>query len=129
MAKPNIKQKKVLKNIMENNGNVSKAMKDAGYSANYSKNPQTLLRTKSFQELMEELGMTDDYLLKKHLELMEHSIKGKLDPQARKAALEMAYKLKGSFAPEKKDVSLNLESEEEIDARIQELINRGKERA
>lgn len=47
---PTIKQKKAASLIVENNGNVSKSMREAGYSKNFAKNPQTLLASPGFQE-------------------------------------------------------------------------------
>ena len=52
---------------------------------------------------MDEAGMTDSYLLEKHRELMEKQYKGDIDSFARTKALEMAYKIKGTFASEKLD--------------------------
>lgn len=49
-----IKQKKVLAKLLENNGNLGKAMVDAGYSKNYADNPQLLTSTKTWEELMEK---------------------------------------------------------------------------
>lgn len=110
-----IRQKKVIQKMIENDGNVSKAMKESGYSENYARNPQNLVKTKSFQELMDEV-FPDNYLLDKHRELLEkketiRNWKGnevkvirtdEPDAVAVKAGLEMAYKLKGSFAAERK---------------------------
>jgi phage terminase small subunit len=47
---PTEKQKRVVAKIMENNGNVSKSMREVGYSKNFSKNPQTLLESDGFKE-------------------------------------------------------------------------------
>ncbi len=64
MAKKKIKKiknlktsrvRKVIKKVVENRGkvSVSKAMKEAGFSDAYAKNPQQLIRTKTWQEIME----------------------------------------------------------------------------
>jgi len=54
MIEPSIKQKDTFKKVLENRGNISQAMKDAGYSDAYSKNPQQLTATDSWKKLMEE---------------------------------------------------------------------------
>lgn len=41
-----IKQRKAMRNVMENNGNVSKAMRDAGYTNASAKNPKMLTTSK-----------------------------------------------------------------------------------
>lgn len=48
------KQKKAIANVVENGGNVSKAMRDAGYSHETAKNPNKLTGSKSWEELMDE---------------------------------------------------------------------------
>ena len=58
------KQKKAFVNSLENNGNISKSMKEAGYSDNYAKNPQDLTKSKGWQELLEE-NFPDDLIQKK----------------------------------------------------------------
>lgn len=64
-----IKQKLAVKKILENNGNVSKSMKDAGYARGTAKNPQQLTRSKGWLELMEK-ELPDDLLAKTHKELL-----------------------------------------------------------
>lgn len=96
-----LKQKLALKNAVENGGNMSKAMRDAGYSANTAKTPQKLTESKAWTELVEEF-LPDSLLTEKHLGLL-NAVKenGEIDTSAVKAGLEMAYKIKGRFAPEK----------------------------
>lgn len=51
----NLRQKKLAKAILENRGgSVGSAMREAGYSAAYAKNPQQLAGTKTWNELMDE---------------------------------------------------------------------------
>ena len=114
-ATTKIRQKKLAVKIMENNGiSVSKAMKEVGYSDNYSKNPQTVTSTKSWQELMEEY-LPDSLIAEKHQALLnkkeqvvirdgktsEIVITDEIDANAVKAGIDMAYKVKGKYAPEK----------------------------
>lgn len=168
-----VKQKKAIAKVVENGGNVSKAMVDAGYSAATAKTPQKLTESKGWDELMGDL-LSDKKLIEKHdsllnstrldhmlfplgprtekekktvdalpenlktlldadLQLMEtelsdddirsmleevnckvrrivhgqsarHVYFWSADNKARKEALDMAYKLKGKYAPEKRHV-------------------------
>ena len=112
------KQKLVVKKLMENNGNVSKSMKEAGYSLETAKNPQQVTRSKGFEELMEK-ELPDGLLLKRHKELLnkrevittkffnhttgeyekETKVIDEPDTKAVKAGLNMGYKLKGKYKP------------------------------
>ena len=51
-------------------------------------------------------ALSDELLTEKHLELLNKRdpVTGDVDTQAVKAALDMAYKIKGTYAPEKKIV-------------------------
>jgi len=68
-TKPTIKQKKAIKNVVENGGNVSKAMRDAGYSPATAKNPSKLTDTAAWAELMETY-LPDVDLAAKHKSLL-----------------------------------------------------------
>jgi hypothetical protein len=169
-----LKQKKAVKKLVENGGNVSKAMRDAGFSPETAKTPKKLTESKGFKDLMDEMGLDDATLTTKHKELLqsqrmdhmtfplgpvdeedipeseesddegeahlpeEHKERTTLtdkeiadllatvnctvrrivhganarhvyfwspDNKARKEALDMAYKIKGHYAPEKRQVS------------------------
>lgn len=91
-----LKQIKALEKITENHGNISKAMLEVGYSPNTAKKPQNLTESKGWKELMEEY-LPDMDLAKKHKELLNG---GKEETQVK--ALDMGYKLKGSYVNEKK---------------------------
>ncbi len=56
------RQKKAIAKIVENGGNVSKAMKEAGYSNAMVNNPQRLTTSQAFQEFMVKAGVTDEKL-------------------------------------------------------------------
>lgn len=88
---PTIKQKKAVDNLVENGGNISKAMRDAGYTDATAKNPTKLTESKGFEQLMDEVGLTDDFLLK----ALKNDIKKK--KQNRKPELELAFKIKGKM--------------------------------
>lgn len=57
-----LKQKLVVRKILENNGNVSKSMREVGYAANYAKNPQDLVETKGFKQVMASYGLTEELI-------------------------------------------------------------------
>ena len=83
------KQTKALNNLVENKGNLGKAMREAGYSKSVSNNPKNLTNSKGYRALADELGLTDTFITDCLLE----DIKAK--PQNRKGELELASKIKG----------------------------------
>ena len=125
-----MKQKKAVQNVMENHGNVSKAMRDAGYSNETAKNPRNLTKSKSWEELLEEY-FPDDKLARVGDEGLDATrtisatvlvksdnpnVKTKQanardvdfidvpDYQTRHKYYDTALKLKQKYPPEKKDV-------------------------
>lgn len=62
-----MKQKKALVKYIENHGNASKAMIDAGYDPTTAVNPSNLTKSKGWNELLEEY-LPDELLTKVHLE-------------------------------------------------------------
>lgn len=117
-----LKQRKAVKKLVENHGNVSRAMLEAGYTPASAKNPKNLTESKGFIQLMEEAGLTDENLFKVHSELLNkretiviHDGKesrvettDRPDSFAAKSALDMAYKIKGTYAAEKSDVNVKV---------------------
>ncbi len=108
-----IKQKKVLKAILENDGKpMGEAMREAGYSDNYADNPQLLTKTETWQELVEEY-FPDRELFETHKAALKANVVVKHAPsqsaketdtpdhEVRMKALDLAYKVKGTYAPEK----------------------------
>jgi len=105
-----IKQKLVASKLVENGGNVGKAMIDAGYSPATAKTPQKLTKSKGWQEIMDEM-FPNELLLKKHKELLnakklviDHwngktEIIKMIDNVAVGKALDLAYKIKGYYHP------------------------------
>lgn len=132
--KPNLRQKKALDELVGNGGNITKAMIAAGYSPATANTPQKLTESKGWKELMEE-NMPDELLTTRHAELLNKREKTVLkvgdetvtidlgvDVQAVSKGLDMAYKLKGSYAPEKSvRVDLKVEGTPENIALIQEF--------
>lgn len=117
--KPNFRVKKTIENLIENHGNVSRAMVDAGYSKSYAKNPQDLVATQTFQDLMDEL-LPDKEIGKRLKEIMNAPrlvrkfIKGDLelettetDPSQIKA-VDIALKVKGRYPKESEVPSTSL---------------------
>lgn len=151
-----IKQKKAFKAVVENGGNVSRAMLDVNYSPATAKTPQKLTESVGWQELLDEYLPERD-LAKKHKELLNAVNLEKLsfnprdtdeeirkvienmegytllyikssesdgritdkyayvkapDNMAQDKALDKAYKLKGSYAPEKTQaLNVNIKGE------------------
>jgi hypothetical protein len=97
-----IRQKKAVEKIVENGGNVSKAMRDAGYSPETAKSPSKLTSTAAFAELMEAY-LPDDMLLRALSDDVELKVGN------RKGELELAFKIKGRMT-EKVDVTTKGES-------------------
>ena len=91
-VKPTPRQRKALEKLVENGGNVSKAMVDAGYSANTAVVPQKLTESKGFLALMDEAGLTEDYLNA----CLQSDIEAK--PANRTPELSLAYKLRGKLS-------------------------------
>lgn len=96
---PSLRMKKTAKLAVENGGNVSKAMRDAGYSPAVASNPHKLKESPTWRELMEAY-LPDDMLLRALSDDIE-SKKGN-----RTAELTLATKLKGRLT-EKIDQTSN----------------------
>ncbi len=88
------RQKKVLKNIVENRGSMRASMIRAGYSPEYAKNPKQFRETASFQELL-AANLPDWLLTETHLELLDDG-----DKYIRLRAMQEGYKIKAKYEPE-----------------------------
>lgn len=86
-----LRQKRLAAKIIENRGNASKSMIEVGYSAATAHNPQQITNSKGFQELCDELGLTDNLLVT----ALVSDIKKK--PKNRKAELELGFKVRGKL--------------------------------
>ncbi len=84
-----MKQELVMKKVVENGGNVSRAMREVGYSQATINNPSNLTHSKGFIQLCEESGLTDDLLLTALVEDI------RMKKGNRRAELELAFKIKG----------------------------------
>lgn len=105
---PTLKQKKAVKILIENpRKSVSAAMREAGYSEASATHPADLTRSQSFQQLMEEMGLSDGTLvntLREGLQAEKVAIVGngdqamadvQPDHPTRHKFLETALRLKG----------------------------------
>lgn len=86
-----------MEKIVENRGNISKSMREAGYDDTTAKNPKNLTESKGYKEICEEYGLTDELIITSLVE----DIKAK--PQNRKPELELGAKMKGLMI-EKKEI-------------------------
>ena len=119
---PTLKQKNAVKEVVENRGNVSKAMLKAGYQPKTAKNPKNLTESKGWQELMDQ-HLPDKDLAKYHKELLGKREKSIVEYRAKEAGgkniyevldqpdtlavsrgLDMAYKLKGKYPKEGQNI-------------------------
>lgn len=103
-----VKQQKVASILLEKGGSMGAAMREAGYGAGTAKNPQKLTYSKGWKELIDKFLPTE-LLLERHKELLNKreivKLKNKVitdQPHSdANKALDMAYKLKGNYAPQK----------------------------
>ena len=102
--KPSLKQIKaahlVAENILgKNNLTKKQILLKVGYKPTIAVNPQYVTESKGFKDVLEKL-LPDMRLAEKHQELLENE---KAEIQVK--ALDMAYKVKGSYAAEKREIS------------------------
>lgn len=58
-----IKQQKFVEKLVENGGNVSRAMRDVGYSDATVNNPSNLTHSKGYREILAHSGLTEDLVI------------------------------------------------------------------
>lgn len=95
------KQKLAVDKIIENHGNVSRAMLEAGYTPATAKNPKNLTDSDGYKELMDSY-LPDDMLLRALADDIEKK------EGNRKPELELAFKVKGRMT-EKHDVKADMD--------------------
>lgn len=96
--RPSVRMRKAAKHLAENGGSLGEAMIAAGYSRSVADTPTKVTSTKSWKELMDEY-LPEDLLARKHRQILESG-----NEQVVAKGLEMGYKLRGTYAPEKKIV-------------------------
>lgn len=94
-----VKQRTAFHKMVENGGVASTAMISANYSPATAKTPQKLTQSKGFQDLCNEHGLTDDFLVNALVDDIENK------PKNRKAELELAFKIKGRMMEEKPETT------------------------
>lgn len=60
---PTTKQGKALEKMVENGGNVSRAMLEVGYSPNTAKTPQKLTQSKGYRDVLSDCGLTEMFIV------------------------------------------------------------------
>lgn len=129
-----LRQKLAVAKLSENPRSVSAVMREVGYSHYTATRPQDLTNSIGFKELMEQNGLDDKFLQKKHKELLSVPKKTRryksggdiveeesLDTYALSKGLDMAYKVKGHYAPEKVQQEIVVMTPEDVQNRINNL--------
>jgi hypothetical protein len=103
------KEKDFIEEYVATGNGVQSVLKsyDVGTYGGASAMANELLASPKIQALLAE-RIKDDLLAKKHvalLEKMDNQFPDQIDVQAVSKGLDMGYKLKGAYAPEKKDVN------------------------
>ena len=111
---PTIKQREAFKEMVENGGNVSRAMINVGYSKQTAKSPHKLTNSIGYRQLLDEYGLTESLIA---LALVD-DIKAK--PGNRKPELELAAKLKGMIV-DRKDITTAGEKLESVSDLLKSL--------
>jgi hypothetical protein len=88
-VKPTKRQKLAFDNLVELGSTKKEALVKAGYSEKTAVAPTKVTESRGFITLMEEAGLTDEFLNN----CLYEDIEAK--PKNRKAEIELAYKLKG----------------------------------
>lgn len=83
------KQEKAIQKIVENGGNISRAMIDAGYSLSTAKTPKKLTGSKGYSDILKSSGLTEGFVV----ENLVDDIKNK--PGKRLGELSLASDLLG----------------------------------
>lgn len=86
---PTSKQRKVAETLAEKGGTLGEAIREAGYSEITSLTPQKVTESKGFRQIANEIGLTDDFVLKALRDDIE------MKPQNRVSELALASKIKG----------------------------------
>lgn len=122
-----VQQRAAFEKLVEIGGkSVSRAMRESKlpYSEKTAKTPKKLTESKGFQELCNEFGLTDNFLI----EALVNDIREK--PKNRKAELELAFKVKQRLKEDRDgdtfNTQINIFNEEQAKA-IAERISRGHE--
>ncbi len=89
-----LKQRKATELLAENSGKpIGQAMREAGYSVISSETPKKLTDSKGFREVAEEVGLTDNFIIR----ALQEDIANK--PGERIGELNLAAKIKNMITP------------------------------
>lgn len=122
------KQKIAVDKVVENGGNITKAMRDANYSEATINNPNNLTESKGYKELMEVIDkkITPELIAKRHKELLDkrenslvvskvnkegdktYKVISQPETQAVTKGLDMLYKMKGAYKTGDVNVQVNI---------------------
>jgi hypothetical protein len=133
---PTLKQKAAIQKILVNPGlTVTEAMREVGYSENTVNTPSDVTRSKGWKELMDKY-FPEEKVATVHARILDAkrviyaTDKGKIsdmveveDNDAQAKGVDLAYKLRGSYAPDKVNITDETDklTDEELEARITEL--------
>ena len=93
------RQRKLVDKVIENGGNVSRAMVEAGYSEASAKNPQKYINSDGVKELFEEYGLTRELVVTALVDDINAKRKN------RTAELKLASDILGLAQPHKLDLT------------------------
>jgi len=129
------KQEKAMK-VVISGGSPTEGMKVAGYAPSVIRKPKVLTGSKAWKELMDKF-IPDELLAEKHRELLEVPkkvrtyVRGELtneyeelDSQAVSKGLDMGYKLKGRYAPDKVEHSGEITETLKLDRKTDKIIEK-----
>lgn len=123
------KQKIAIDKIVENHGNVSKAMREAGYDETTAKNPKNLTDSKGYRELLYKYGLTEDLITKSLVEDIK-SNKGKRISELNLGAELLGMRKTGINIANQinlpKDVLIDPEGKARADKAIRDYLNNKK---
>lgn len=115
----------------KNNGNISKSMREAGFSTATSKNPGFLTKSRGWKQMLDKyvsenlLAQTHNNALKANkLFVIDKEKHYEPDHDARIRALDLGYKLRGKYAPEQIELTKRKYqdlSPEELSIKIESL--------
>lgn len=83
------KQRMAIEQTVENGGNTTQGMRDAGYSEATINNPSNLTQSKGYKQLLAEYGLTEGYIIKRLMADIESK------PERRLGELTLASDLLG----------------------------------
>jgi hypothetical protein len=109
-----VKQKRVAKLIIENAAldkplNAGEIVEKSRYSKSMVIKPSVVINSEGVQEELKALGFTEENAMNVVTEIM---LNGDVEPNARLKATDQVFKVRGTYAPEKK-LNVNLDVNEE----------------